>query len=85
MSTAVPLEGMVDRLDVTADVTEVGNTSRSLDASRMYCLSLCILSLNRYIATARPPIWAEDANPGGPVTSPMAKTRGFDVRKALST
>lgn len=60
-------------------------TSSSLDAFRMYCLSLCILSLNRYIATARPPIWAEDANPGGPVTSPTANTQGFDVRKELST
>lgn len=56
-----------------------------MDASRIYCLSFCILFLKRYIATALPPIWAEDANPGGPITSPMAKTRGFDVRKALST
>lgn len=66
-------------------VQKAHRTSSSLDASRMYCLSRCILSLNRYIATARPPIWAEDANPGGPVTSPTAKTRGFDVRKVLST
>ena len=60
-------------------------TSSSLLASRMYCLRRCILFLKRYIATARPPICAEDANPGGPVTSPTAKMRGFVVRKALST
>lgn len=32
------------------------HTSSSMDASRMYCLSRCILFLKRYIATARPPI-----------------------------
>lgn len=70
---------------ISAGTTAGVRTSRFVEVSSMNWRSFSILSLNKDAATARPPICAEEAKPGGPTTSPTANTLGLDVRNDLST